>query len=196
MSKSTVSLSKEEKERLNKNKANKVRDKSKDYVDNKAFLEAIKIYQKECRKAKREKREKPRLTPYLGECIWKMANKMTNHRLFYRLSYRDEMASDAIENCIQYFDNFDSRKYSNPFGYFTQIIAHAFIRRINKEERQQYTKCKMFINSDMYAEFREEAGALQSKEVYDNIGTFMENFEAKESEKKEKQLAAAKKKGK
>jgi DNA-directed RNA polymerase specialized sigma24 family protein len=192
MGSSSVSLTDVEKDHIKKNK--KTRNKSKDYIDNKEFLQAIVVYQKECRKAKREKREKPPLTPYLGECIYKMASKMTTHRLFYRYSYRDDMAADAMENCVQYFDNFDSTKYTNPFGYFTQIIARAFIRRIGKEEKQKYTTYKHFSETADIAEVDEHFGGdhLKSKALYDNLSHSMRHYEAKEQAKKDRQIMNAK----
>ena len=39
--------------------------------------------------------------------------------------------------------NFDPVKSKNPFAYFTQIIYYAFIRRIQKEKKQQHIKHKM-----------------------------------------------------
>ena len=56
------------------------------------------------------------------------------------------MISDGIENCLQYMDNFDPEKSKNPFAYFTQIIYYAFIRRIQKEKKQQQVKQKMIAN--------------------------------------------------
>tara|TARA_R100000951_G_C2583946_1_gene162796 strand:- start:442 stop:738 length:297 start_codon:yes stop_codon:yes gene_type:complete len=56
------------------------------------------------------------------------------------------MISDGIENCLQYMDNFDPAKSKNPFAYFTQIIYYAFIRRIQKEKKQQEVKQKMIAN--------------------------------------------------
>jgi DNA-directed RNA polymerase specialized sigma24 family protein len=56
------------------------------------------------------------------------------------------MISDGIENCLQYMDNFDPAKSKNPFAYFTQIIYYAFIRRIQKEKKQQQVKQKMIAN--------------------------------------------------
>ena len=43
-------------------------------------------------------------------------------------------------------DNFDPAKSKNPFAYFTQIIYYAFIRRIQKEKKQQQVKQKMIAN--------------------------------------------------
>ena len=56
------------------------------------------------------------------------------------------MISDGIENCLQYMDNFDPEKSNNQFAYFTQIIYYAFIRRIQKEKKQQHVKQKMIQN--------------------------------------------------
>jgi hypothetical protein len=57
------------------------------------------------------------------------------------------MISDGIENCLQYMSNFDPAKSKNPFAYFTQIIYYAFIRRIQKEKKQQLVKSRLIINS-------------------------------------------------
>jgi len=43
-------------------------------------------------------------------------------------------------------DNFDPEKSKNPFAYFTQIIYYAFIRRIQKEKKQQQVKQRMIAN--------------------------------------------------
>ena len=48
--------------------------------------------------------------------------------------------SDGIENCLLYAHNFNPEKSHNPFSYFTQIIHHAFVRRIQKEKKQMHLK--------------------------------------------------------
>ena len=55
----------------------------------------------------------------------------------------------AVENCIQYIDNFDPEKSKNPFAYFTQIIYYAFLRRIQKEKKQLEIKGKILESLDM-----------------------------------------------
>jgi DNA-directed RNA polymerase specialized sigma24 family protein len=57
------------------------------------------------------------------------------------------MVSDGIENCLQYAQNFNPEKSSNPFAYFTQIIYYAFLRRIAKEKKQTHVRNKMIENS-------------------------------------------------
>ena len=58
------------------------------------------------------------------------------------------MISDGIENCLVAVNKFDPEKSSNPFAYYTQIIYFAFVRRIQKEKKQQDTKYKMMENID------------------------------------------------
>ena len=59
------------------------------------------------------------------------------------------MISDGIENCLIAAEKFDPSKSSNPFAYYTQIIYFAFVRRIQKEKKQQDTKYKMLQNLDI-----------------------------------------------
>ena len=59
------------------------------------------------------------------------------------------MISDGIENCLIAAEKFDPAKSSNPFAYYTQIIYFAFVRRIQKEKKQQDTKYKMIQNMDL-----------------------------------------------
>ena len=86
------------------------------------------------------------VTEYIGECFLKIANHLSYRPNFINYTYRDDMISDGIENCLQYMDNFDPEKSNNPFAYFTQIIYYAFIRRIQKEKKQQEVKQKMIAN--------------------------------------------------
>jgi len=113
------------------------------YVNNKDFLEAMKAYKKEVNKAKREKREKPPVTDYIGSCFLKIANHLSYRPNFINYTFRDDMISDGIENCLQYLKNFNPKKSNNPFAYFTQIIYYAFIRRIQKEKKQTNIKYRM-----------------------------------------------------
>jgi DNA-directed RNA polymerase specialized sigma24 family protein len=103
--------------------------------------------------------------------------------------------------------NFDPDKSTNPFAYFTQIIYYAFLRRIQKEKKQQYAKYKYF---DQKAGF-EQMDTLQEhdKESFDflnergsvnfhiHIKEFIDEMERKEKEKKHKrELKKAEKDGK
>ena len=117
------------------------------YVDNKKFLEAMVIYREKVNKAKENNRKKPDVTNYIGECFLKIAIHFSYRPNFINYTYRDDMISDGIENCLQYMNNFNPEKSTNPFAYFTQIIYYAFIRRIQKEKKQQQVKQKMIANA-------------------------------------------------
>ena len=117
------------------------------YVDNKKFLEAMVAYKDKVNNAKENNRKKPDVTNYIGECFLKIANHLSYRPNFINYTYRDDMISDGIENCLQYMNNFDPNKSTNPFAYFTQIIYYAFIRRIQKEKKQMFVKQKLIQNA-------------------------------------------------
>ena len=117
------------------------------YVDNKKFLQAMVDWRSKVQKAEDNKRKKPVVTNYIGECFLKIANHLSYRPNFINYTFRDDMISDGIENCLQYMDNFNPDKSKNPFAYFTQIIYYAFIRRIQKEKKQIQIKSKLIANA-------------------------------------------------
>ena len=117
------------------------------YVNNKQFLEAIVERKLLLKEAEESDLPKPQVTNYLGECILKIANHLSYRPNFINYTYKEEMISDGIENCLQYVKNFNPEKSNNPFAYFTQIIYYAFIRRIQKEKKQQVIKRKLILKS-------------------------------------------------
>jgi DNA-directed RNA polymerase specialized sigma subunit len=121
--------------------------KKEHYVNNKDFLDALMVYRKEVRLAKEEGKEKPRVPNYIGECFLKIATHLSYRPNFVNYMFKDDMICDGIENCLQYIDNFDPEKSTNPFAYFTQIIYFAFLRRIQKEKKQLEVKTKLLERS-------------------------------------------------
>ena len=117
------------------------------YVDNKRFLQAMIEHRDKCRIAEEKGKKKPDVSNYIGECFLKIANHLSYRPNFINYTFRDDMISDGIENCLQYMDNFNPDKSTNPFAYFTQIIYYAFIRRIQKEKKQMEVKKKMIQNA-------------------------------------------------
>ena len=174
----------------------KVKKKPKNhYVDNEKFLAEIKVYKQKCKDAVAEGKEKPRISEYIGKCIYLIAENLSHKPRFMNYSFRDELVSDAIENCFLYFDNFDSDKYSNPFAYFTQIIYYAFHRRIAKEEKNRYIIYKKFQESvlnttDVSLMVDSDDQHVVSSTMYDNLNDFIGKFEKRELEKKEKRKQA------
>ena len=113
------------------------------YVNNQEFLAALVERRKQIQEAEEAGEPKPQISNYLGGCILKIATHLSYKPNFINYTYRDDMILDGIENCIQYIDNFDPAKSSNPFAYFTQIIYFAFLRRISNEKKQSYIKNKL-----------------------------------------------------
>ena len=168
--------------------------KSEHYVNNKEFLAAMVEYRKSVNKAKREKKEKPPVPNYIGECFLKIANHLSYRPNFINYTFRDDMISDGIENCLQYLDNFNPRKSKNPFAYFTQIIYYAFIRRIQKEKKQVTIKNRLITESN-YDDMTLQPG--EDKEFKNQFTEFLKkNMPVEEQQKIADDLAKKKKKRK
>jgi len=112
------------------------------YIDNKVFYAEMVKWKKEWKKAKKAELPLPPVTDYIGRCFLAIAERLSYRPNFINYPYREEMVGDGIENCLMYAANFDPTKSKNPFSYFTQIIYYAFIRRIQKEKKQNYIKFK------------------------------------------------------
>ena len=149
--------------------AAKKKKKKHHYVDNKKFLEAIIERKKLIAEAEAQGEPKPQISNYLGECILKIANHLSYRPNFINYTYREEMISDGIENCLQYIDKFDPNFSTNPFAYFTQIIYYAFIRRIQKEKKQQSIREKLLKETGI-----ENRIALQK---HDDERDFQQSFD-------------------
>lgn len=163
----------------------------KHYVNNPDFLAAIIEYKKQCKEAEECGDPKPVIPNYLGECILKIANKLSNRPNFINYSYKDDMILDGIENCIQYFDNFNPEKSQNPFAYFTQIIYFAFLRRIDKEKKQAYIRGKI-VRDNTIESFDVQDHDLDNdfsnnyKDFMQDNGTFEHDYEDKKRKKRQK----------
>lgn len=136
--------------------------KKQHYLDNKEFLRALIEYKKSVAKAKESGLPKPRVNNYIGGCFLKIATHLSYRPNFINYMYKDDMICDGIENCIQYVDNFDPEKSTNPFAYFTQIVYYAFLRRIAKEKRQMDIKDKLIERSGYEEVFTSDGDDLNN----------------------------------
>ena len=162
------------------------KDKKTDhYIDNKRFFTEISAWKVLVDAADAIDAKHPPITTYIGECFMAIAERLSRKPNFINYPYRDEMISDGIENCLLYAYNFDPKKSSNPFSYFTQIIYYAFLRRISKEKKQAYIKLKKIENSDLDSTtkrwFRENYLGGRDKPVV-LTETDINNFEKKPDE--------------
>ena len=120
--------------------------KAEHYVNNKEFTQAVSEFNQKVKLAESKGKTPPRMTEYIGECIYKIATRLSTRPNFINYTYRDEMICDAIENCIQYIGNFNVEKSNNAFAYITQICYYAFLRRIQKEKKQVFIKQQMTMD--------------------------------------------------
>lgn len=160
----------------------------KHYINNADFCKALTDYKEKVALSKTLGEDKPRIPNYIGECFMKIAEGLSHKPNFINYTYRDEMVCDGIENCLMYFENFDTTKSSNAFAYFTQIIYYAFLRRIQKEKKQLYVKYKatqqwgILDNGEIMGY---DDSTTKPFEMYDNISEFIETFEETKRKKKE-----------
>lgn len=123
------------------------------YVDNTKLYESFVEWYAQREEAARNGKEEPQPPRYISECIMLIPKHLVSKGNFAGYTFKDEMISDAIENIVQYYRNFDPTKSKNPFAYFTQIAYYAFVRRILRERRQAYIKHKLIQNSDIFDNF-------------------------------------------
>jgi hypothetical protein len=122
---------------------------SNHYINNQDFLAALIAYRSSVEAAEASNEERPRVPEYIGECFLKIARHLSYKSNFINYSFKDEMISDAIENCLSVVSNFDPAKSKNPFAYFTQITFYAFVRRIQREKKQLQTKYRYIDQLDL-----------------------------------------------
>ena len=92
------------------------------------------------------------------------------------------MVSDGIENCLTAAAKFDPTKSSNPFAYYTQIIYFAFIRRIQKEKKQQATKYKIIENLDFDSLMQNSDDSESSRQLIDYLKTQLDQIDPEKRE--------------
>lgn len=162
------------------------------YIDNAQFFMEMSAWRKQVDAADAAGTQHPPVTHYIGECFMKIAEHLSRKPNFINYPYRDEMISDGIENCLLYAYNFDPKKSTNPFSYFTQIIYYAFLRRIQKEKKQAYIKLKKIEMSDVDSQMRNwiRDNYLKVGENFDTNATFLTETDINNFDKKDKEKQA------
>jgi len=156
-----------------KKKQTRQKRKPEHYVSNKDFTDAIVEY---TTTAKGEV-----ITDYIAECFLRMAEGLSHKPCFYSYSYRQDMVMDGVENCVKAIRNYDPKTKTrtgkpNAFGYFTQIIYFAFLRRIAKEKRQQEIKERVINNSSIEEFMNDEAHTNEANSIVERIRTRHEKW--------------------
>lgn len=141
--------------------------KTINYVNNAEFFKAMQERIAIIKECEAQGIPKPRISEYIGECIFKIATNFSNLRSFNGYSFKEDMILDGVENCLKVIDNFDENKTQNPFSYFTQIVYFAFLRRIAKEKKQVYIRSKILSTNAL---------DLVELQEHDEQGDFTNNY--------------------
>lgn len=110
-------------------------------------------------------------TPKLTEYLFLLVNRYANKGQWRGYSYIEDMKADAMMTLCQNIFKYDETRFSNPFGYATQIIKYCFITSLEKEEVVRDIKDSLWESIGMtpsYArqiknEMLREAGDTSSK---------------------------------
>lgn len=172
------------------------------YVSNKEFSQAVVDY---CTDVKEWQKEgaagRPVVTDYIAQCFLRIANGLSHKANFVRYTYREEMVMDAVENCLKAIENYDidaATRSGNPnaFAYFTQISWYAFLRRIQKEKKQQDIKMKFMSEADM-SDFMESGEGTSGQDNQPFVDTLRQRIDViKEADKEFKEYSKEEKKRK
>lgn len=117
------------------------RRKSQHYVNNGDLFVAIEKFNNDTTKE---------IPPYIAECVYLIATNLSKKPNFINYPYVDDMIGEAVYDCMKAVQakNFKVEKSKNPFAFFTTVCYNAFIRIINKENKQEKLLYEFIQNSD------------------------------------------------
>jgi len=176
------------------------------YVNNAQFSQAVVNYVEHANREVAAGRDKPIIPDYVAMCFLRIAEGLSHKANFVRYTYREEMVMDAVENCLKAIENYNLETATrtgkpNAFAYFTQIAWYAFLRRIEKEKKQQDVKLKFiaeagiehFFDTSSPEDFDDASALPFLDELRGRIDLVKENDRTfKEYYKKEKRRRRAK----
>tara|TARA_B100000212_G_scaffold103575_2_gene76521 strand:- start:20198 stop:20782 length:585 start_codon:yes stop_codon:yes gene_type:complete len=164
------------------------------YVNNAQFSTSVVEYVHSVRKAKKANKKIPIVPDYIAECFLKIAEGLSHKSNFVRYTYREEMVMDAVENCLKAIENYNIEAATrtgkpNAFAYFTQISWYAFLRRIEREKKQQDIKLRYINHSGIENFLDNEMDDGQSRAVaqafVDQLRSRIDEIKEKDAEWKE-----------
>lgn len=164
------------------------------YVNNAQFSQAVVDYVTEANAAKEKGSKKPIVPDYVARCFLRIAEGLSHKANFVRYTYREEMVMDAVENCLKAIENYNLETATrtgkpNAFAYFTQISWYAFLRRIQKEKKQQDIKLKYLSETGLEQLVSEEVennpAAKQTQAFVDELRERIDAVKEKDAEVKD-----------
>ena len=169
-----------------KNETKKPKKEKEHYVDNKLFYKEMVDWKKKYKEAQEMDEPVPPVSEYIATCFFHIAENLAKKPNFVNYPFKEDMIGEGIENCLMYCGNFNPRKSKNPFSYFTQIIYYAFLRKIQKEKKQNFIKYKFLESQDVTGEFSEFLKLLGINEEEGEMYKKMSDEKLKEKEEKKK----------
>ena len=173
----------------------KVKPKDKPhYVNNAMFSQAVVDYVTTLNEARESCIEQPKVTDYIAQCFLKICEGLSHKSNFVRYTYREEMVMDAVENCLKAIENYNLEAATrtgkpNAFAYFTQISWFAFLRRIEKEKKQQDIKMRYMEQAgvDMFLdnELGDERSGQYASAFVDSLRIRIDDVKDRDTEWKE-----------
>jgi hypothetical protein len=171
----------------------KIKPKDKPhYVNNAQFSQAVVDYVTDLNGAREAKvPQLPVVPDYIATCFLKICEGLSHKSNFVRYTYREEMVMDAVENCLKAIENYNLEAATrtgkpNAFAYFTQISWFAFLRRIEKEKKQQDIKMRYMEQSGVEAFLDNQLGDHNSAEaaqaVVDQLRLRIDEVKGKDNE--------------
>lgn len=156
------------------------------YVNNRDLHSVLREYKRRDAAAVSSGSKRPLVPDYVGVCIYDIANRLASKSNFSNYSFVDEMISDGIENAVAAVRSYDPEKSDNPFGYLTITVYYAFIRRIQREKKNLYTKYKiaekMLPDVEFMMHGSDESAPLLDILTNPYMVSLVEKMEAKMSE--------------
>lgn len=157
--------------------SNRVKTKSKHYVDDAEFYQEVKDYVQACEELEKQgvdiriPKNRPKISDSIGLKIILVCEGVMRRPNFIGYSYSDEMALDAEENAIRYLHRFDYVKYDSPYSYVGFIAWQAGVRRLQKEDKLWKTKMRYIMNAgidDVMSELQgHDAGTVFDNDYVD-----------------------------
>jgi hypothetical protein len=167
----------------------------KPYINGTDFYNALVSYYESCAKAESEGKTQPRMSNYIGECIYKISYNMSSKSNFALYTFKEEMISDAVVKMVEAVElkKFDPEQSRNPFAYFSQICWNCFVTRIITENRETYIKHKNIQHMVIFDEASMlDEGGLNNEEHMKVISDFEKPKEKKTGYVKHRNLSYSK----
>jgi hypothetical protein len=158
------------------------------------FSQAVVDYVTTLNEARESCIEQPKVTDYIAQCFLKICEGLSHKSNFVRYTYREEMVMDAVENCLKAIENYNLEAATrtgkpNAFAYFTQISWFAFLRRIEKEKKQQDIKMRYMEQAgvDMFLdnELGDERSGQYASAFVDSLRIRIDDVKDRDTEWKE-----------